>query len=130
MIYLDTSALIRMLDAGHPSHEPLLDHLDDGDRWSLLATSALTAVEAARVAVRERNPEIRARADKFLGAITIAPITAEIIAGARDIKTHVKALDAIHLSTAAELRASELLGYDATMLSVWRGEFGGAAASP
>jgi len=130
MIYLDSSALIRLLDSRHPSHRSLLDYLDEGDRWRELVTSALTSVEVARVAVRERNPEIRARADEFLGAITVIPITAEVVARARGIAAQVKSLDAIHLGTASEIRATELLGYDRRMQAVWAEELGGAAASP
>ena len=130
MIYLDSSALIRMLDSEHPSHPPLLRFLDDGDRWRELITSALTGIEVARVAVRERSAELRARADEFLAAIPIVPITAEVVARARGITAPVKSLDAIHLGTAAESRASELLSYDKRMQSVWAEEFAGASVAP
>ncbi|WP_311211513.1 MULTISPECIES: type II toxin-antitoxin system VapC family toxin [unclassified Arthrobacter] len=114
--YLDTSSLIRLLTPGHPSRQQLVDLLDEGALWGQLYTSKLTQLEAARVAIRDRNDALAHEVGRFLEQINVVPISDDVLERAMGIPFHVKSLDAIHIASAAA--ATVILTSDRNMEGV------------
>lgn len=124
MIYLDTSAIVKLLRR-EPETDALLDHLDahaDQD----LVTSALTTVETARALVALGLLDLAQQAvpswDRIEigdGAIPAIAVSAEILDRARLLPPPVlRSLDALHVATAGSAGASmdHLITYDRRMV--------------
>jgi len=120
--YIDTSALIRALDANHPSSPAIQKFFRDEDLLeSGLYSSELTHLEAIRVAVRTDDENLRNRIDAIFDSsfITTVPIDTQVMRAARSLDIHVKSLDAIHVATNRTHRSGwPVLTYDKNMIKV------------
>ena len=110
MIYIDTSALLRLVfpDDGTPALEGFLDADPD------LVSSTLLAIEARRGTWR-RAPGRLPRVDVLLGAVETIGITPSVVESAGRLPDPgLRSLGAIHLATALLIREDldALLTYD------------------
>lgn len=125
MIYLDTSAIVKLLGREAETHA-LVEHLDAHSEQDLL-TSALTTVEAARALTALGAADVATRAigrsDRIeIGDTTIpaVSITATILDLARTLPPAVlRSLDAVHLATAvlAGESLAHVVTYDKRMIA-------------
>ena len=114
MIYLDTSAMVKLLVVEAESSE-LLAWLATDERADLVVTSDLARVELMRAALRLDDPGLLGDARTLLGGIDSLAISAAVIEQAQTIGTPaLRSLDAIHLASAAQLKAelSTFVTYD------------------
>lgn len=120
MIYLDTSALTKLLvaEAETPDLRSwLLEQRDDGEDHAV--TSALGRVELMRAVARIEEPGLHERALYLLDGLDILPLTGAVIALAETIgPAHLRSLDAIHLASAAQIRGelTTFVTYDHRLL--------------
>ena len=110
MIYIDTSALLRLVfpDDSTPALEGFLRSDPD------LVSSTLLTIEARRGTLR-RAPQRLPRVDVLLGEVQIIGITQSVVETAGRLPDPVlRSLDAIHLATALLIRddVDALLTYD------------------
>ena len=115
MIYLDTSALLKLVKAEAGS-DALATFL--GDRTAFVS-SKLLAVEARRGALRE-DPSMLPRVDLFLSRVDMIAISDAVVESASRLPDrHLRSLDAIHLATALLTREEldVLLSYDDRLLT-------------
>lgn len=103
MIYLDTSALVKLIVQEGESADlrRWLADADDRDH----VTSAVGRVELMRTALRSGDPEIVAAARRMLDEdLDILAVTDDVIETAETIGPEsLRSLDAIHLGSAAQL---------------------------
>ncbi|HET8659381.1 MAG TPA: type II toxin-antitoxin system VapC family toxin [Micromonosporaceae bacterium] len=124
MIYLDTSAILKLLRR-EAETDALLDHLDAHAQQDLI-TSALATVETARALTALGETEVAARAihgpDRINVGTSVIPalaISTAVLDLARPLpSTVLRSLDAIHIATAklAETSLDHLITYDKRML--------------
>lgn len=119
MIYLDTSALVKLLRR-EPDSDALLDWLDERE-GTLLVTSVLAEVELPR-ALRRTEPELLSVVPGLLERLARHEIDATVraTAAAYDIP-ELSSLDAIHLATAQAAlgdRLTAFVTYDRRLLDV------------
>jgi predicted nucleic acid-binding protein len=115
LIYLDTSALLKLIKAEAGS-DALATFL--GDRTDFVS-SKLLAIEARRSALRE-DPSMLPRVDLFLSRVDMIAISDAIVESASRLPDrHLRSLDAIHLATALLTREEldVLLSYDDRLLT-------------
>lgn len=106
MIYLDTSALTKLLVAEAETAELRTSLLAEGDRDQYLVTSALSRVELLRAIARQGDPGLADRARFLLDGLDMLPITDAVIAAAESIgPAGLRWLDAIHLASAAQIES-------------------------
>jgi predicted nucleic acid-binding protein len=106
-IYIDTSALVRML-LDEPDAPAVERELNTFDRR---VASRLLQVELRRVGFRE---DCLHDADELLADVSLIPLDEEILTAAETIlPSTVATLDAIHLATAVKLAGTR--GLDALM---------------
>lgn len=113
MIYLDTSALIKLLVAEDESDDLrrwLTDHDDENP-----VSCDLARVELMRAALRLDDPALLAEARSLLDGLDTLAITETVISlaetiGSRSLRSH----DAIHLAAASQLdrELSTFVTYD------------------
>lgn len=125
MIYLDTSAIIKLVRA-EAETEALIDHLDAHAEQELF-TSSLATVELSRALTAHGEPDAAARAvqrsDRIEigdGAIPAIAIAGAVFDLARTLPPAVlRSLDAIHLATAmlAGGALDHLITYDKRMVA-------------
>jgi predicted nucleic acid-binding protein len=119
VIYLDTSALTKLLieeDETAALQAWLVEQSEEGE---YTATSALSRVELMRVVARHGEPGLRERAQYLLDGLDILPITAAVITLAETIgPSTLRSLDAIHLAAASQIadELTALVAYDARLL--------------
>lgn len=102
MIYLDTSALVKLV-VREVESSTLLAWLRSRSDVPLV-TSALGRVELMRVAVRAGDPSAIARADDLLDGLDTVRLSDVVMARAERIgPPDLRSLDAIHLASALEL---------------------------
>ncbi|KZS75335.1 ribonuclease [Mycobacterium kansasii] len=132
MIYLDTSALTKLLIA-EPETADLCGWLtSQGDQGEFAATSALGRVELMRVVARYGDPAQVERARYLLDGLDILPLTAPVINLAETIgPATLRSLDAIHLAAATQIKRelTAFVTYDHRLLAGCL-EVGLATASP
>lgn len=109
MIYLDTSALVKLLRR-EPESDALVDWLDDCPT-TLLVTSTLTEVELPR-ALRRIDPTLIAGAPGLLERLARYEIDHVVRATAAAYKTvELRSLDVIHLATSQVVLGSRLTAF-------------------
>lgn len=114
MIYLDTSALVKLIvqEAETAPLRRWLALADDRDH----VTSAISRVELMRAAQRTNDTEILANAQRILTEdLDILSLTDELIKTAETIgPPSLRSLDAIHLASAAHIAAAltAVVAYD------------------
>lgn len=107
--YVDTSAFVKLV-VDEPESRALRSFLAGDPRR--LVSSALLEVEAARAARAVGGP-VAAAMSSMLGSLDLVEVTAAIRARARTLDpVGLRTLDAIHLATALEVDAREMLAYD------------------
>lgn len=132
MIYLDTSALTKLLIAEPetPELQAWLTAQSNQDEYAI--TSALSRIELMRAVARYGEPGQAERARYLLDGLDILPLTESVIALAETIgPATLRSLDAIHLAAAAQIRQelTAFVTYDQRLLEGCRA-VGLATASP
>ena len=115
MIYVDTSALLKLIWPEHGSAE-VVDLI--GNRADLIS-SKLLAVEARRGALRN-DPTVLPRIDLLLSRFDLLDISDPVIETASRLPDPMlRSLDAIHLATALLIRddIDVLISYDDRLLA-------------
>lgn len=110
MIYLDTSALLKLIKP-EPGSDAMAAYLSDRTE---LVSSTLLAVEARRGILRG-VPELLPRLDILLTRVDYVAVSDPVIESASRLPDpHLRSLDAIHLATALLIRedVEVLLTYD------------------
>lgn len=112
MIYVDTSALLKLVKSEESGAAALQEYLEAAGRHTLVS-SALIAVEARRGILRT-NPRRLPRIDVLLVDVHLVAISDVVIEEAGRLPDPLPTLDAIHLATALLLRRdiTALLTYD------------------
>jgi uncharacterized protein len=132
VIYLDTSALPRLLIA-EPETPTLQSWIaTQRERGEYAATSALGRVELMRVVARYGEPGQSERARYLLDGLDIVPLSEAVMSRAEKIGAPtLRSLHAIHLAAAAQLKGelAALVTYDRRLLDGCR-DIGLPAASP
>lgn len=116
MLYLDTSALVKMVRP-EPETAALRDWLD-AQPDQLLATSALAEVELPRALHRIGETERLARAAELVEDLLLIEIDAHVRRAAADLpEPLLRSLDAIHVASAHQLLPdlSAVITYDRRM---------------
>jgi hypothetical protein len=132
VIYVDTSALTKLLIAEPETPELRTWLTSQSDLGEYTATSALGRVELMRVVARYGEPGQAERARYLLDGLDILPLTEPVITLAETIgPAALRSLDAIHLAAAAQIKRelTAFVTYDHRLLDGCR-EVGLAAASP
>ena len=117
MIYLDTSAMVKLV-AAEPESAEFIEWLN-GRAEEALATSAIGHIELVRAARRIGHTAVLA-AQRIANSIDTLLLTESIAAMARTIGSpELRTLDAIHLATAAVHRGriSTFCAYDVRLLA-------------
>ncbi|NKE57974.1 type II toxin-antitoxin system VapC family toxin [Lentzea sp. PSKA42] len=114
MIYLDTSALVKLVRA-EAETDDLVAWL--GERADLV-TSSLARVELMR-ALREEGEAEKRQAATILVDIDQVPMTFDLLDAAGALPQPVRSLDAIHLASAIRLRdvLEAFVAYDKRLLA-------------
>jgi predicted nucleic acid-binding protein len=132
VIYLDTSALAKLLIAEHETPELRAWLAERSGQGEYAATSALSRVELMRVVARYGEPGQADRARYLLDGLDILPLTEPVIALAETIgPPTLRSIDAIHLAAAARMEheLTAFVSYDHRLLDGCR-EVGLPAACP
>lgn len=132
MIYLDTSALTKLLVAEPETSELQIWLTAQSGQGEYAATSSIGRVELMRVVARYGEPGQAERARYLLDGLDILPLTEPVIALAETIgPATLRSLDAIHLAAAAQIKRelTAFVTYDRRLLNGCR-DVGLATASP
>jgi predicted nucleic acid-binding protein len=132
VIYIDTSALTKLLIAERETPGLQAWLATQSDQGEYAATSALGRVELMRVVARYGEPGQSERARYLLDGLDILPLTEPVIALAEAVgPPTLRSLDAIHLASAAQIEQelTAFVTYDHRLLEGCR-EVGLATASP
>jgi uncharacterized protein len=132
VIYMDTSALTKLLIAELETPELRTWLAAQSDQGECATTSALSRVELMRVVARYGEPGQAERARYLLDGLDILPLTEPVITLAETIgPATLRSLDAIHLAAAAQIRRelTAFVTYDHRLLDGCR-DVGLATASP
>ncbi|MCZ4534434.1 type II toxin-antitoxin system VapC family toxin [Gordonia hongkongensis] len=118
MIYLDTSALVKLVvrEAETPQ---LIEWLALYSGVPVV-TSAVGRVELMRTALRDGSPGVAERARDLLDALDLIPLGDAVIDVAESIgPSSLRSLDALHLASASVIRAemSAFVAYDHRLLA-------------
>jgi uncharacterized protein len=132
VIYLDTSALTKLLIAEPETPELQTWLIAQNGQGEYTVTSALGRVELMRVVAGYGEPGQAERARYLLDGLDILPLAEPVIALAETIgPPTLRSLDAIHLAAAAQIERelTAFVTYDHRLLDGCR-EVGLATASP
>lgn len=132
MIYLDTSALTKLLIAEPETAELQIWLTTRIGQGEAAATSALGRVELMRTVARYGETGQSDRARYLLDGLDLLPLTEPVMTLAESIgPATLRSLDAIHLAAAAHFKQelSAFVTYDHRLVSGCR-EIGLASASP
>jgi uncharacterized protein len=141
VIYLDSCALLKLVRV-EPETQALTAYIDarGGTRWF---TSEIARTEMARAIRRLSGPPSTASADDTLrdeliqidrlcDGLDLVPVSSRVLGEAAALEqSHLRTLDAIHLATAASLRAalSAFVTYDKRLAAAAE-EFGLPVTTP
>lgn len=117
MIYIDTSALLKLVRLDEPEAPAISAYVDEFNPE--LVSSALLAIEARRGMLRSR-PEGVPKVDQLLGRVELIDISGPVIESASRLPDPLlRSLDAIHLATALLIRqdVDAVLTYDQRLLA-------------
>ena len=118
MIYLDTSALVKLI-VKEPETGALRRFIAKADP-EMFVTSALSRAELFRVAIRQTEVSVLSKAKEVLDGVSEMTITQSLLETAGTVgPPHLRTLDAIHLVTALEF-GKELVAfvaYDTRLLA-------------
>ncbi|RBM19994.1 VapC toxin family PIN domain ribonuclease [Prauserella sp. PE36] len=119
MIYLDTSALVKLVVKENETPELLSWLREHGGTRK--GSSMLARVELPR-AVRRGGDVAYLRAQLVLGDLLQLPMTAAVLDAAGSLPGPLRSLDAIHLASAMRVRAElqYLVAYDQRLLETAR----------
>ncbi|BDH59574.1 type II toxin-antitoxin system VapC family toxin [Tsukamurella sp. PLM1] len=123
MIYMDTSALTKLIIAEHESDALTTWVAEQAEANETLTTSDVGRIELMRAATRRDDEEIFEHAGYVANQINSASVTEEIVAGAQSIgPLTLRTLDAIHLASAVSIRdqVSAFVSYDKRLLDAAR----------
>lgn len=132
MIYLDTSALAKLLIAEPETPELRIWLIAQAKQREYATTSAMSRVELMRAVARYGEPGQTERARYLLDGVDILPLTETLIALAETIgPAALRSGDAIHLAAATQIKQelTAFVTYDHRMLASCL-ELGLATASP
>jgi len=121
-IYLDACSIIYLVEAASPFHDVIIGQLRQyqADPAARLITSRLSCLECRIRPVRDSDQQLLAAYDRFFGAdrLLIAEITAEVIAGATNLRARYgfKTPDAIHLASGIEEKADFFVTGDSSLV--------------
>lgn len=118
MIYLDTSALVKLI-VREPETAALRRWIAKADP-EMFVTSALTRAEVFRVAVRQPEESVLRKAKEVLDGVSEMTITRSLLETAGTVgPPHLRTLDAIHLVTALEFgkELDAFVAYDTRLLA-------------
>ncbi|GGF10033.1 type II toxin-antitoxin system VapC family toxin [Williamsia phyllosphaerae] len=121
MIYLDTSALVKLVVRERETDA--LTRWLAGRAGETAVTSALGSVELLRTVLRDGGPGLTERARSVLDLLDTIPISERVIALAETIgPPTLRSLDAIHLASAAQIRSelTAVVAYDRRLLEACR----------
>ena len=116
MIYLDTSALVKLV-LPEPESAALFHFLEAHPER---VSSALARAEVIRAVRRAtRSPRALERADQVLDRVALVPVDDEVLTGAALLDpTTLRPLDAIHIATALSLPLLDaFVTYDAQLVA-------------
>ncbi len=119
LAYLDASAVVKLVVEERESGA-LRQALG---AWPARVSSALAIVEVHRAVRRRRPAPPRDRVDTVLSGLTLVPLEREVLTAAAVLEDPaLRALDALHIATAASLEADlgVLLAYDDRLLAAAR----------
>jgi predicted nucleic acid-binding protein len=119
VIYLDTSALTKLLVAETETSELRSWLTAEFDHGENAVTSALGRVELMRAVARQGEPGLPDRARYLLDGLDVLPITNAVIALAESIgPPTLRSLDAIHLAAASQIKheLTAFVTYDRRLL--------------
>ncbi|UEA81734.1 type II toxin-antitoxin system VapC family toxin [Tsukamurella paurometabola] len=125
MIYMDTSALTKLIIAEQESDALTVWVAEQAEAHETLTTSDVGRIELMRTAARRDDDEIFDHARYVANWINGASVTEEIVAGAEHIgPPSLRSLDAIHLASAVSIRelVSAFVSYDKRLLDAARAE--------
>lgn len=108
MLYLDTSALVKLIRPEPESHD-LADWLD-AQAPAPWVSSTLAELELAR-ALHRTDPALMAYAPAVIERLARYEIDAVVRAAAAAFDPALRSLDAIHLATASVIFGSRLTGF-------------------
>lgn len=119
LAYFDSSVVLKLIldESGSEAAEGILKSVTEAGYE--LVSSALLDVEIHRVGFLADLD--RAITESVVGLFYLVEVSETILSRASSIQHHVKTLDAIHISTAAELAGGDelvLVTHDRSMLSV------------
>ena len=105
MIYLDTSALTKMLNPENESDALAAWMAAQTDGGEELTTSVIGRIEMARVAARSPDPDDVPQA-QFVGSrLVTIPLNTTIARAAESVgPAYLRSLDAVHLASAVSIR--------------------------
>jgi len=132
MIYMDTSALTKLLIAEPETPELRLWLTAQTERGESAATSTLGRVELMRTVARYGEAGQAERARYLLDGLDILPLTEPVMTLAESIgPATLRSLDAIHLAAAAHFKPelTAFVTYDCRLLDGCR-DIGLTTASP
>ena len=118
MIYVDTSALLKLIKSDEPEGPALRAYIRAAPDQQFVS-SALIAVEARRGILR-LDPRKLPRTDLLLADVTQLQMSAAVLESASRLPDPMlRSLDAIHLATALAIRSDVdvLLSYDHRLLA-------------
>lgn len=123
IVYVDTSALLKRVVVEAESHAVRSSLAASAAAGDLLASSALTWVEAHRALRRAAVHNPAELAADALSGVDEFPLQPAVLERARTIgPPALRSLDAIHLASAVLLRADELLTFDDRLADAARAE--------
>lgn len=132
MIYMDTSALTKLLVAESETPDLQTWLTTQTGQGEYAVTSALGRVELMRAVARQDEPGLPERARYLLDGLDMLPITDAVIALAESIgPATLRSLDAIHLAAASQVggELTSFVTYDHRLLDGCR-HVGFEAQSP